>query len=184
MTLDELKQICLDKHIPIVRDKTLELIKQIIIKNDYHSILEIGTAYGYSSVCFSQIKCVDQIVSIEKLQSNYLIANQFANNKLKFICTDAFEYEPNQKFDFIFIDGPKSHQDILLNKYLQYLNPNGTIVIDNMYLRKFENKSNLTKNQKSLINKVNSFREWLLNRKDLKVELLEFDDGICVVRRE
>jgi predicted O-methyltransferase YrrM len=59
----------------------------------------------------------------------------------------------------VFIDGPKSHQDVLVNKFIKQLNPNGVIVVDNIYLKKFNNLSNLTKNQKALIDKVRSFRE-------------------------
>lgn len=154
-----LKDICIQNNIPIVRDKTLDLIKRIIIKNNYSSILEIGSAYGYSAACFSEIDCINKIVSIEKNINDYKIAKKYENEKINFINADAFEYQPNQTFDFIFIDGPKSHQEELFDKYEKFLNKNGTIFIDNIYLKKFQNKSFLTKNQKSLINKVNNFRE-------------------------
>lgn len=184
MELLELKKLCISNNIPIIRDNTLELIKQIIIKNNYHSILEIGSAYGYSALAFSNIPNITKVVSIEKLTSNYEIAQQSANDKIEFINADAFEYIPNQKFDLIFIDGPKSHQEVLFTKYKDYLNSDGTIVIDNMYLRKFSNRTNLTKNQKNLVDKVNKFRQWLVNLKDVSVEIKDLDDGVAIIKNK
>lgn len=179
-----LKEICIKDNIPIVRDKTLELIKEIIIKNNYSSVFEIGSAYGYSAVCLSKIDCVSTIVSIEKNISNYKIAKQYQNSKINFINGNAFDYEPEQKFDFIFIDGPKSHQEKLFDKYQKFLNSNGTIFIDNIYLKKFNNRECLTRNQKNLLNKVNKFREWLTNLKDFSVTIKDLEDGVAIVTKK
>ncbi len=184
MTLEQLKQLCIKNKIPIVRDKTLELIKEIIIKNNYSSILEIGSAYGYSALSLSQIKSISKIISVEKNRNNYLIAKQFSNTKLQFINVDAFEFECNDSFDLIFIDGPKSHQEILFNKYLNNLKDNGTIFIDNIFLKKFDHLDKLTKNQNNLVNKVKAFREWLLSNPNIKVEIIDIDDGIAIISKK
>ncbi len=179
-----LKDLCIRDNIPIVRDNTLKLIKEIIIKNNYSSILEIGSAYGYSAVCFSEIDCVNKIVSIEKNIENFKIAKQYENKKINFINGDAFEVFLNEKFDFIFIDGPKSHQGTLFDKYRNLLNDGGTIFIDNIYLKKFDSRKHLTKNQKNLLTKVTNFRNWLSELKDFNVDIKDIDDGIAIVTKK
>jgi len=102
-----------------------------------------------------------------------------ANKKIKIFNDDAFEWKSNKKYDLIFIDGPKSKQEILVDKYLTYLNPNGTMVVDNILLKKFDGREVLTKNQKKLIQKVRDFSKWLELNKN--VEILDIDDGIAII---
>lgn len=176
---------CLEDNIPIIRANTSKLILDLITNNNYTSLLEIGTAYGYSCSLWTQHPNLKSIVSLEKLSSNYEIAKSFLNNeKLTLINIDAFEYKPNQKFDLIFIDGPKSNQEVLVSKYVKYLNKNGVMVIDNLYLKKFSeiDQQLLTKNQLKLINKLTNFRNWLLNNPlNLKFTLCDIDDGVGIL---
>jgi predicted O-methyltransferase YrrM len=157
--LQVIKQKSLENHIPIVRDKTLQLMIDIINKNKYQSVLEIGTAYGYSAYTISKCKNIKSIITLEKRIDNYLIAKQYKNNKITYLNDDAFFYTPTQTFDFIFIDGGKSHQEHLVDKYYQHLNKGGIIFIDNIDLHKFDQLDVLTKNQKSLLNKIKVFKK-------------------------
>ncbi len=184
----ELLNICSENNIPIIRDKTTNFIVDLIKKNDFKSILEIGTAYGYSSHIWAQISNVKNIVTIEKSTESYSIAQKYLSKYKNVHCLneDAFNYNSNEKFDLILIDGPKSHQDILVNKYLTYLNSKGIIVIDNLFLKKISNLEIKTKNQEKLLNKLNAFLKWLENdlpKLNYKFTLYDFDDGVGVVTK-
>ena len=57
MKEDKLKQIkkkALEEHIPIIMDDTLFEIEKRMEKEPPKKILEIGTAVGYSAICFSK----------------------------------------------------------------------------------------------------------------------------------
>lgn len=181
--LTQIKQKSIQDKIPIVRDNTLGVINHLISNNGYSSILELGTAYGYSAYYFSLNKQVNKITTIEKDKQRYDIAREFlkTNEKIKLINDDVFLYKPKKQYDLIFVDGPKSHQEKLVDKYLQYLNKNGTMVIDNIYLKKFDDLASLTKNQKNLIIKIKKFREWLISQTKFKTKILDVDDGIAIV---
>jgi predicted O-methyltransferase YrrM len=156
-----IKSLSIKNNIPLLRNKTLNLLKSIVIKYKYNSYLEIGTAYGYSANEIAKIDNIKKVVSLEKKNDNFNIALSFLkkNKKIKLINADAFEYQTKNKFDIILIDGPKSHQDILLDKYAKFLKKRGIIFIDNIFLKKFGNtKNKLTKNQRTLVDKVNKFR--------------------------
>ena len=70
---------------------------------------------------------------------------------------DAILFKTNEKFDLIFIDGAKSHQEIMFEHCQKFLNNNGIIVVDNIFLKKFNNRKQLTRNQKRLLSKVKEF---------------------------
>lgn len=178
---------CLQDNFPIVRKATSDLILSLIDKHGFTSLLEIGTGYGYSCSLWIQNKNLDTIVSIEKITSNFLIAQSFVNDpRLTLINDNAFDYVPQQQFDLIFVDGPKSHQELLVKKYLHYLNSHGVMVIDNLYLKKIRNipVNQLTKNQLKLISKVDKFNAWLQN--DLvgyDFRVYDIDDGVGVITK-
>ena len=52
--LEKIKQKALDEHIPIIMDDTLEVVDKILREIKPKKILEIGTAVGYSAMCFSE----------------------------------------------------------------------------------------------------------------------------------
>ena len=188
ITINELKVICINDSIPILRDKTLEYIINIIKENKIKSILEIGTAYGYSSFAFNQIDCVNEILSIEKNKDNYLKAKNFlaGNKKINLVNDDCFDFVPNKKYDLIFIDGPKSHQDQLFLKYSNYLEDNGFIIIDNIFLKKYSSIdfNSLTKNQQHLVKKVKEFQKWLENNNEWNINILDIDDGVAICHKK
>lgn len=51
---EQIKQKALDENIPIIMDDTLEVIEKTIKTKSLDNILEIGTAVGYSAICFSK----------------------------------------------------------------------------------------------------------------------------------
>jgi predicted O-methyltransferase YrrM len=161
MIIDNIKKKSIEDNIPILRDNTLKLIVEQIEKHNVKTILEIGTAYGYSSNQFSKIKSIQKIATLELNKNNYDIAYNYLKNnkKIELININAFEFNPKQNYDLILVDGPKSHQEILVDKYLRNLNENGIMIIDNIFLKKFDGQTILTKNQKKLTDNVRKFHD-------------------------
>ena len=52
--LEKIKEKALEEHIPIIMDDTLEIVDKILKELKPKKILEIGTAVGYSAMCFSK----------------------------------------------------------------------------------------------------------------------------------
>ena len=52
--LENIKQKALEEHIPIIMDNTLQVVDKILTEIKPKRILEIGTAVGYSAICFSE----------------------------------------------------------------------------------------------------------------------------------
>ena len=60
--LEKIKKKALEEHIPIIMDETLEVIEKYLEENKPKKILEIGTAVGYSAICFTQILDEDGVI--------------------------------------------------------------------------------------------------------------------------
>ncbi|MGL4617409.1 MAG: O-methyltransferase [Mycoplasmoidaceae bacterium] len=177
MDLKKIKKISIENKIPILRDKTAEYIAKILIEEKINSILEIGSGMGYSSIYFLNKKPDIKIVSIEKNIDRYNFCFKNIKNKnLIFINECAFSYLPDRKYDCIFLDGPKSKQKNLFEKYSKFLNENGCIIIDNIFLKYINNNN-------SLIKKAKEFNLYLNELNDWEVSIIDIDDGIAICRK-
>jgi predicted O-methyltransferase YrrM len=159
-TSNQIREFSIINHIPIVREKTLEYIINIIKKNHYKTLLEIGSAYGYSASCFSEF-C--DVLTVEKNLQNFTLARNFLKNcsRVNIIHADGLLYTPKQKYDLIFLDACKSKQEIFVKKYLPFLTKNGMLIIDNFYLKKISDikYDALKKSQKKLLEHVFEFQQ-------------------------
>lgn len=52
--LEKIKKKALEDKVPIIMDDTLEVVAKILTEIKPNKILEIGTAVGYSAICFSE----------------------------------------------------------------------------------------------------------------------------------
>ena len=68
------KEKSLEDHIPIIMDDTLEVIKDILIKENPKRILEIGTAIGYSAIMMASCSPDITVTTIERDEKRYLEA--------------------------------------------------------------------------------------------------------------
>ena len=64
--IEEIRQYGINNNVPIMSVETIETINKIISENKIHSVLEIGTAIAYSTICFASNKNIDKVVSIER----------------------------------------------------------------------------------------------------------------------
>ncbi|MGL4952051.1 MAG: O-methyltransferase [Mycoplasma sp.] len=180
--IEEIYKLSLKDNIPIIRPLTSEFIFNTISSKAVKNILEIGTAYGYSSALFgSSGEC--EITTLEIDEKRFNIAKSFLSEykNITIKNQDCFSFETNEKFDLIFIDGPKRKQIDLINKYIYNLSKNGIIIIDNLFLKKFSEKESLTNNQKKILDDLSNLRDFILNDKRFNVQIFDIDDGIALM---
>ena len=138
--LEKIKKKALEEHIPIIMDETLEVIEKYLSKNKPNRILEIGTAVGYSAICFTQFLAENGMIDtieresdrVEEAKKNIQLAE--VENKINIYEGDAVEILPtlNNKYDVVFIDAAKGKYPFFLKEALRMINPNGIIFADNI----------------------------------------------------
>lgn len=188
--IKEIEEYGIKNNVPIMSEDTIETIKNIITVNEFHTILEVGTAIGYSTICFASTPGVTNITSIERDPVRSAIAvNNVKESGLKNITlrhTDALEIELNDKFDLIIIDAAKSQNMKFFNKFKDNLNEDGIIIIDNLSFHGYVNQTERIKsrNLRQMVNKIRKFIDFLNNNEEFTVKYIEVGDTLGVCKRK
>ncbi len=185
--IEEIRKYGIDNNVPIMSVESIDTIKKIIIDNNIHSILEIGTAIAYSTICFASVDGIEKITSIERDDDRYNIALENVKksklSNIELIHDDAINTEINDKYDLLIIDAAKSQNRRFFDKYKNNLSDNGIIIIDNLDFHGYVGKSSEIKsrNLRQMVRKIEKFIDFLDNNTEYSVEYIEVGDrlGIC-----
>ncbi|MFA5696106.1 MAG: O-methyltransferase [Bacilli bacterium] len=177
-------------NIPIMERRGLKFLVDYIKSKNVKSILEIGTAIGYSAINMALSNPGVSIVSIEKDEVRYLEAiknvKKFKLDKqITLILGDALNLELTEKYDLIFIDAAKGQYVNFFEKYSQNLNDKGTIISDNIYFHGLieQNIRIEKKNLRQLVDKIKKYILFLEGHEEFKTEFYKIGDGIAVSRK-
>lgn len=131
-------------HIPVLLEDTAKLLFNVAYKLKPKSILEIGTAIGYSGTLLLSATNAN-LTTIENYESNFNLAKAHFEkenllNRVNMIFDDGFSaiqklQQENKKFDFIFLDGPKGQYIKYLPILKQLLSDGGVLFSDNVYFK-------------------------------------------------
>lgn len=188
----ELKKYAKDNNVPIMQDDGIDYLTTFIIKKQINSVLEIGTAIGYSAIMMALANPNLKITTIERDQDRYLEAvkniKKFnLEDRITLIFSDALEVEIDDYFDLVFIDAAKGQNIKFFEKYERNLNDNGYIITDNMDFHGLVDKSDIeieSRNLRSLVRKIREYRIYLSTRYDYDVEILSIGDGIAIASKK
>ena len=194
MTLEEIKEDALKRHIPIIMDDTLQVIINKMKDRKVEKILEIGTAVGYSAICFSKLLedggKIDTIErdeeKIKEAKENIKIAKN--NIKINILEGDAVEILPtlNEKYDMIFIDAAKGKYPFFLKEALRMLAPTGVIFADNVLYKGYVLSDYNKHKQRTAVRNLREFLKELnelQTNKEFDVRVLEVGDGLAIAKK-
>ena len=186
----EIRKFAEKNHVPIMKTETKEFLKSLVLIAKPKSILEIGTAIGYSSLVFDKYTNA-QITSIElsedmakiargnfkKYQANINLINDDAEKALTKI---------NQGFDFVFIDANKANYKFYfdyVDKHL--LNKGGIIVADNILFRgEVCNDDLIEKRKITIVKRLRNFLAYITRREDYNTSIVPIGDGLSISYKE
>ena len=136
--LEKIKKKALEDKVPIIMDDTLEAVAKILNEIKPNKILEIGTAVGYSAICFSEyLQENGKIDTIERdtervKEARENIKRAEVEDKINIYEGDAVEILPtlNNKYDVVFIDAAKGKYTFFLEQALRMLDEKGISITD------------------------------------------------------
>ena len=186
--LEDIKQKALEEHIPIIMDETLEVIGNILKDNKPKRILEIGTAVGYSAICFSKYLSKDGVIdTIERdenriKQANDNISKLGLENQIYIHSGDAVEILPtlNEKYDVIFIDAAKGKYPFFLKESERLLKPHGIIFADNILYKGYVMSDYNKHKQRTAVRNLREYIKEVTEDPNMETEILEVGDGLAV----
>ena len=190
LELQKIKEKALENHIPIIMDDTLEYIYELYKDKSISSILEIGTAVGYSAICFTEILKEDGFIdTIERdgqrvLEAKKNIKLAEVEDKINIILGDAVEILPtiNKKYDMVFIDAAKGKYPFFLKEALRMLNNDGIILADNILYKGYVMSDYNKHKQRTAVRNLREYIKEVTENPNLDTEILEIGDGLAVTK--
>lgn len=191
VNIEELKKIkekALEDHIPIIMDDTLEVIENYLKEKNVKRILEIGTAVGYSAICFTKVLSEDGIIdTIERdeervKQAKINIEKAEVKDKINIYDGDALEILPtlNEKYDVVFIDAAKGKYPFFLKEALRMIKENGVIFADNILYKGYVMSDYNKHKQRTAVRNLREYIKEVSENPNLDTEILEVGDGLAI----
>ncbi len=185
--ISDMERFAKKENVPIMQKESLDYLISFIKEHDIKSVLEVGTAIGYSTILIKEV--VNNITSIERDEERYNIAVknvELSNlNNITLIKADALDITITDKFDLIFIDAAKGKNKDFLDKFKSNLNENGYIIIDNMDFHGLVGKSMTIEKRRlrSLVKKIENFIKYMEEQTEFKVTKIDKGDGLYLLER-
>lgn len=190
-TIKEIREYAEKNNVPIMMDDGIKYLINYINKNQVKSVLEIGTAIGYSAIMMALSNKDLFITTIERDEKRYLealknIKKLNLENRITLVFNDALDANIAEKFDLIFIDAAKAQSIKFFEKFEKNLNPDGTIITDNIKFHGLVDKKEEeieSRNLRALVRKVKNYIEFLRTNEHYKTEFLDIGDGLSVSKK-
>ena len=188
--ISEIKAYAKENSVPIMQDAGIDFICDYIKNNDIHSVLEIGTAIGYSSIKFAKVRPDVKVTSIEIDMDRHIkaVQNVRDNNlqdRITLLYGNALYVDVEEKFDLIFIDGPKAQYINFFEKFKDNLTPDGVFISDNLAFHGMVDDLSLTHNYSTikLVKKIRKYIDFLKANTEFTTTFYELGDGVAVTRK-
>ncbi len=187
----ELEKYAKCNNVPIIEKEGLKIIIDIIKKNKIKSMLEIGSAIGYSALNFNYYTGV-VIDTIERDEEMFNLAKKNIekygeNNSIVIYNEDALaiDIDKLKKYDCIYIDAAKAQYKSFLCKFESLLNEKGIILFDNLSFHGYVStdlKYTKSKSFRQMIDKIENFIDYVTNNPKYDFYLIDEGDGIGVLK--
>ncbi len=186
--------------IPLILKETEMLFRTILTMRPFQRILEIGTAYGYSSIFFANLIPESKITTVELQDTSFQVAKdnvweQGLQDRIEIIHGDGIsvldemveEAATNRKFepyDLIFIDAAKSHYREFFDRAEKLCTKDAIIICDNIMMKAFLVDLSLDrrKRHRTSVKRMNEFLTYIYERTDLVSSLLSCGDGLLIIK--
>jgi len=188
--LEKIKEKALEAHIPIIMDDTLEVMGKYLKEEKPQRILEIGTAVGYSAICFTEFLAENGVIDtierdterVQEAREN--IKKTQVESKINIYEGDAVEILPtlNEKYDAVFIDAAKGKYPFFLKEALRMIKPNGIIFADNILYKGYVMSDYNKHKQRTAVRHLREYIKEVTENPNLESEILESGDGLAITK--
>ena len=189
----EMEEYAKEKNIPIMEKDGIAFLMKFIKANNVKSVLEIGSAIGYSAILMASSSPDVKVTTIERDETNYMeclknVKKCSFEQKVNVVFQDALELNlaEGTQFDLIFIDAAKGQYKNFFEKYKYFLAPGGAIVTDNLKFHGYVGKSDTieSKNLRQLVTKIENYVEFLKSNEEFDTHFYDIGDGLSVSVRK
>ena len=186
--LDEIERDAIEKQIPVIRKSVQNLLKFLLALSKPKSILEVGTAIGFSALLMSEYGPEDcHITTIEKYEKRIPMAREnfrrcSREDRITLLEGDAAEILKTlgEPYDLIFMDAAKGQYIRFLPEVLRLLVPGGILISDNVLQDGdiIESRFAVTRRNRTIHARMREYLYALTHTAGLKTLILPVGDGV------
>ena len=188
----EMRRKARENDVPIIRDKSFSLLLSLVRSKAPKKILEIGTAYGCSSLAMLLESRDAHLTTIEIDEESIVKAKQNFKefgfeNRITLHQGSASDIVPilSGKYDFIFLDGPKGHYYEYLPYLIDLLNEKGILFADNvLFMGLIDGRKEVPRRHNTIYNSLRNFLQSLSKDERFLTTVLDIEDGVSISVRK
>lgn len=186
----EIREEAIASFVPIIKMETASLLTTLIKIKQPHSILEVGTAVGYSAILMAKAMPEDgHITTIEKYEPRIPIARQnFERSglvkKITLLEGDAEIWlnQLTETYDMIFMDAAKGQYIHWLPTVLRRLKPGGVLISDNVLQDGdlVESRFAVERRNRTIHGRMREYLYTLKHMDQLETSVIPIGDGVTL----
>ena len=193
--LDEIEESALMRNIPVMQKEGIDWMIAFLREQKVTSLLEIGSAIGYSAMrlvtSIEGLKVETIEIDEERYQEACTYFKEYdLEDKIIIHHDDALNFDTSKRsietYDALFIDAAKAQYQKFFEKYIPFIKKDGVVIVDNLdfhgMIYDIEHIKN--RNTKQLVKKIKRFKDWIFNHEDYVAHYYPVGDGIVVIKRK
>ena len=190
--LKELEEFARRENIPIIPHETVAFFSLFLQTMQPKSILEIGTAIGFSALLMAEQVPDARITTIDRNEEMIGFAKEnFARfdqrNQITLLEGDAVDLLEHieQRFDLIFMDSAKSKYIVFLPEVLKRLEVGGVVILDDIFQGGDVARDimEVRRGQRTIYRGLQRLFDATLDHPGLTASLIPLGDGILMIRK-
>lgn len=194
-SFEQIEKEALERNIPVMQKEGIDFLIDTLNDIKAKSLLEIGSAIGYSAMMMvSHVEGLKvETIELNKERYDEAVCN-INERQLDSLITiyndDALEFDVHQlnnhPYDCLFIDAAKAQYQKFFEKYVPFVKEEGIIIVDNLDFHGmiFDIENIKNRNTKQLVKKIKRFKDWIFNHDEYDVDYYSVGDGICIIKRK
>lgn len=190
--LKELEEFARRENIPIIPHETVAFFRLFLQTMKPKSILEIGTAIGFSALLMAEQVPDAKIMTIDRNEEMIGFAKEnFAHfdqrKQITLLEGDAVDLLEHieQRFDLIFMDSAKSKYIVFLPEVLKRLEVGGVVILDDIFQGGDVARDimEVRRGQRTIYRGLQRLFDATLDHPGLTASLIPLGDGILMIRK-
>ena len=190
--LKELEEFARRENIPIIPHETVAFFRLFLQTMQPKSILEIGTAIGFSALLMAEQVPDARITTIDRNEEMIGFAKEnFARfdqrDQITLLEGDAVDLLEHieQRFDLIFMDSAKSKYIVFLPEVLKRLEVGGVVILDDIFQGGDVARDimDVRRGQRTIYRGLQRLFDATLDHPGLTASLIPLGDGILMIRK-
>ncbi len=191
--LAQLEKYAIEHEVPIIRKEAQSLLKFLLELKAPKSILEVGTAIGFSASLLCEYMPADcKLTTIEKVPMRIVEAEKNLaalkrSQDVTFLTGDADEVlkslrEQGKRYDFVFMDAAKAQYMSFLKEIMPML-PTGAVLITDNVLQEgsiVESKYSITRRDRTIHMRMREYLYELKHNELLTTSIVAVGDGMAL----